>query len=204
MWINPKNFFQKKRIFKAHLVPRPQIQTQVPLLTQQNRNWELEIGAGDGEFSLNRASQDSSKNIIAIEKTRNQFKRFTQKEKRPNLWFLHTNAVWWVTHFVPERFLNSIFILYPNPYPKKKQAHLRWVQRPFMNFLLSRLKQNGILEIRTNEFFYFQETQDQMRMKFPFMRCEEASPLQNQKPQTAFERKYLSRMPCYVLKFMRS
>ena len=39
--------------------------------------------------------------------------------------------------------LNRIFLLYPNPYPKTKQAHLRWINRPFMPFLLDLFKKRG-------------------------------------------------------------
>ena len=198
MWI------KNQKTFKSQLVPRPQINTYVPLLEEKNSCWELEIGAGNGEFSYHRAFQNPQINIVAIEKTRHQFKKMDSENKPSNLWTLHTNAVWWVTHFVPENFLSSIFILYPNPYPKKKQFNLRWVNRPFMDFLLRRLKKNGILEIRTNEKFYFQETLDQMKKKFSYMKCHKVCRIQNQNPETVFERKYLSRMPCYKINFIKS
>ena len=189
------------RKFNPQHTPKP----PTPKIHFDQKNLELEIGCGDGEFSFNRAIQYSNKNIIAIEKTRNKIRRFQNRKNIPqNLWIVHTNAVWWVNHYAPPDSFSNIFILYPNVYKKKKQSNLRWCNRPFTSFLIERLKTEGCIEFRTNEEFYHQETKKKMLERFPFMECTQDERIpQNNTPQTTFERKYLEKMNCFILKFLK-
>ena len=194
------------RNFNSQNIPLPLIKTPQPILTSSPQDcWELEIGCGDGEFSFNRALQNLNKNIIAIEKTRNKIRRLWLRKNPPkNLWILHTNAVWWVNHFVPMLSLDKIFIFYPNIYKKQKQVNLRWINRPFTPFLIERLKNNGCIEFRTNELFYHQETKEKMTQRLPFMECVEDRKIpRTHHSETTFERKYLARMDCFALKFLK-
>ena len=194
----------EQRHFLRHKTPQPKKGISIPI--DHRHIWDLEIGSGTGKFSLSRAWQYPERQIIAIEKTRNKIKKFSKIKKRPpNLWVLHTNAVWWTAHFVPENILDNVFILYPNIYPKNKQANMRWVNRPFMSYLLSRIKIKGHLEFRTNHPEYYQEIKQKLPVKFPFMKCVKDSFLlkENHRPETDFERKYICKMPCSLLKFQK-
>ena len=194
----------KQRHFLQYKTPRPN--KEIPIPIDDRNEWDLEIGSGTGKFSLSRAWQYPDRQVIAIEKTRNKIKKINTIKKRPsNLWVLHTNAVWWTAHFVPENILSNVFILYPNVYPKNKQANMRWVNRPFMNYLLSRIKVKGYLEFRTNHQEYYQEIKHKMLVKFPFMKCVKDSLLlkEDHLPETDFEKKYICKMPCCLLKFQK-
>ena len=188
------------RKFNSQKIPQPILKNPSPSISPDHY-WELEIGCGNGEFSLNRASQYPDKNIIAIEKTRNKISKIPKVIPK-NLWVIHTNAVWWVTHYVPPHSLDKVFILYPNVYKKSKQANLRWINRPFFEFLLERIKVDGEIEFRTNELFYIQEVKEKMSQEFSFMECIQDKTI-TQNPQTAFERKYLAQTDCFSLKFIK-
>lgn len=186
----------KQRVFKANKTPKPHVGNNIPFYLFSKR--DLEIGSGTGEFSLNRARMKQDTQIIAIEKTRNKIKKaLSIKQKSKNLWLLHTNAVWWIAHFIPEGFINNIFILYPNIYSKNKQTHLRWINRPFMLFLLQRLKIGGQIEIRTNHFPYYEEVKDKFLNHYIFMKNIKNEIIKEGQGETSFERKYLKRMPCF-------
>ena len=192
----------KSREFQSHLTPLPCLHQEVPLWKSE-LDWDLEIGCGNGEFSLHRALKFPFRQIIAIEKTRNKIRKIKNPPK--NLWVLHTNAVWWVSHFAPKNFFRRIFILYPNIYIKNKQAHLRWVRRSFMSYLLERLKVTGTIEIRTNQNFYYQEVKEKMKDRFSYMKCVSDQSIVSEVSETAFERKYLSRGDdCWSLIFQKS
>ncbi len=159
------------REFQFSSMPRPLSAPPAGLMSS-SADKELEIGAGDGQFALRRAGERPDCHFIAIEKTRTLFERMQSqchKTRRPNLWIFHTNAVWWITHFVPENSLNKIYILYPNPCIKNRQKNLRWFNRPFMPFLLKRLKTGGELEISTNNTNYYEECKEKMHC-FPSVR----------------------------------
>ena len=183
------------RKFQKQFIPK--LSKEVPTFLHVNSMTypiELEIGSGNGEFAIQRAKNYPNHKFIAIEKSRTLFNRMqTQycKHSLSNLWIVHTNAVWWISHFVPEKSLNKIYILYPNVYVKSRQANLRWFNRPFMGYLLHRLVLGGQLEIRTNELAYYQECKLKMK-KYGFIDKTQDFNLKTQ-PCTAFERKYMAR-----------
>lgn len=190
------------RLFKPESVPRPKLGASIPL-EELSPPWDLEIGCGSGDFAIQWANKTKNP-LIAIEKTHSRFFKFQKKisgGKRPkNLWPIHSNAVWWLTHFGKKNIFENIFILYPNPYPKKKQAHLRWVNRPFMSFLLDMLKVGGHLELRTNQYDYYEEFITKIK-KFPCLKIKEKRTINDSSlAQSLFEKKYLERNEkCYVL-----
>ena len=202
------------RSFRPERVPKPALNGILSFQKAFSRAFsesapiELEMGAGSGEFSIERAKRSPGCQFIAIEKSRRLYQSFLKccsKETPPdNLWFFHTNAVWFIVHFVPEWSLQRLFILYPNIYPKLRQVHLRWINRPFMPYLLSRLARGGCLELRTNHQEYYEEFKSGMREKFSFMeksRDEILSPPAG----TRFERKYMARGElCRTLVFKKN
>ena len=199
------------RLFKEQNVPKPGVHLKIPdfliQIVQQttlNVPIELEIGAGDGEFSVKQARQNPHTQFIAIEKSRNLYHAFLKQYKNQqldNLWVFHTNAVWFITHFIPAKSLNKINILYPNTYPKPRQANLRWINRSFMPYLLSRLVPGGQLEMRTNSEAYYLEFKYKMQKEFSFMKKTKDMCLQHP-ASTRFERKYMDRQEyCRTLVF---
>ena len=196
------------RIFKKEKVPVPQGITSVPL-DSLTGPFDLEIGCGQGLHALNRVKKFKNRQLIAIEKTRQRFQQFHQffeEQNRPrNLWPLHTNAVWWLSHYGREDMFENIFLLYPNPYPKKRHSHLRWINRPFMPYLLTLLKPGGILEMRTNRKIYYLEFKEKME----FFKCmsvkKDCVVSREDEVKTAFEKKYLAKGErCYILEFVKT
>lgn len=73
-----------------------------------------------------------------------------------------------------------------------------------MSYLLDRLKVTGTIEIRTNQNFYYQEVKEKMQSRFSYMKCVADQPIISDSPETAFERKYLSRgEDCWALVFQK-
>lgn len=181
------------REFKKQSIPKPDVETPSFLQVHSNVYRELEIGSGNGEFAIQRAKKHPQHQFIAIEKSRTLFHQM-QKEchihNLPNLWIVHTNAVWWVSHFVPEKSLNQVYILYPNIYVKSRQANLKWFNRPFMPYLLRCLVIGGQLEMRTNDKNYYQECKLKMKSYDFIMKIQDFN-LENTSC-TAFERKYMA------------
>ena len=192
--------------FKQKYMPRPKQGPCFPLDKLQPP-FDLDIGCGTGEFSIQWAKLTKNP-VIAIEKTRTRFLKFEKKCKKfknlTNLWPVHTNAVWWLAHYGKKNSFEQIFFLYPNPYPKTKQVHLRWINRPFMPFLLDLLRGGGKLHLRTNKNYYYQEFKEKIK-EFPFMHLEEDRTIQDSsQAQSLFEKKYLERgEDCHVLVYRK-
>ena len=192
--------------FKKESVPLPKGGSCVPLDRLQPP-FDLEIGCGTGEFAIQWAKQTKNP-VIAIEKTRTRFLKFDKAYRGlkgvNNLWPVHTNAVWWLAHYGKNNSFERIFLCYPNPYPKKRQAHLRWINRPFMPFLLDLLRRKGTLQLRTNKSYYYKEFKEKIK-KFPFMQIKENKRIENLfQAQSLFEKKYLEKGDsCYVLEYQK-
>lgn len=155
---------------------------------------DLEVGAGAGDFALQYVANHPERFLIAIERTTNKFKSFQNKSSKPeNLLSLHADARSVVVHCIPPKSIERIFLLYPNPYPKKKQANQRWHNMPFFDFLLTRLKSKGELIFATNIEDYFLEYVNALKQKTNLKLLEKNLIPISAKPRTAFEKKYLLR-----------
>lgn len=159
----------------------------------------LEIGCGTGDHSLSFAHQNPDKYLLAIERTSNKFNRFLKKYQKfnlPNLSPIHSDAILWSSQFLTPESLEGCFILYPNPYPKKKQSNLRWHNMPYFQHLIKLLKPNAKLIFATNIESYAEEFIEVITTLY----SNNLQVIQNSvidpsnfTPRTAFEKKYLMR-----------
>lgn len=196
------------REFSAQRVPKPNLEmVAINELTQGARALDLEIGAGQGLHAIRYSSENPERRLIAVERTH---ARFAQLERRKanhdckNLHIYHADAVSFVTHFLPYESLDRVFLLYPNPYVKTKQANLRWHNSPFFSCLLSRMKPGAELTLATNLEWYAKEARKAFAEHWQLGELEYAQIATDAKPRTHFEKKYLARFEtCWNLRFRK-
>lgn len=168
---------------------------------------DLEIGAGQGLHAINYSLRHPDRRLLAVERTINRFKqlqrRFSEHGRPANLFPVHADAVSVVSHWLRDTSLERVFLLYPNPYPKAKQANLRWHNMPFMAQLLRKMKAHGRLTLATNIASYKDEAKSVMRSQWGMNLI--AEELVEASPRTHFEKKYLERAePCWNLVFEKT
>lgn len=157
---------------------------------------DLELGCGTGMHSINYAKENPKRHLIAIEQTQNKFKQLqTTLQKNPltNLTPIRANAIHWVPFAVPDASIDRCFILYPNPYPKKKHENLRWHYMPFMHNLIQKLKPNGEIIVATNMDWLIQESTSQITQFWGLKLNQQFQLSSDFNPRTLFEKKYLER-----------
>ena len=152
----------------------------------------VEIGAGKGKHALLFTEQNPEQQLIAIERTREKFvamQKQHQLEGQKNLIPMHADAVPWVVHALFPAQVEQFFILYPNPEPHNPAQ--RWLNMPFFEFLLSRLKPNGTITLASNIPSYIDEAEQQLieLWKLPYQKQKIAT----DSARTHFEVKYLQR-----------
>ncbi len=185
--------FKPEKLFKPRDFVKPEL----------TDNCYLEIGAGRGLHAVQFARNNPKKQLIAIERTRVKFEDFAKRakaEELSNLTPIHADAIPWVVHALPPQFLNGAFLLYPNPEPKN--AAQRWLNMPFFEFLLSRLKPDAKIVLATNITGYFEEAVEQTEQvwKLPYKAFE----VDKESKRTHFEIKYLARgETCYQLEITK-
>jgi tRNA (guanine-N(7)-)-methyltransferase len=200
----------KPRAFQSEKVPRPP--QSLPFFDwPKNKNIIIDIGCGNGESSFLLAQENPNSLVFGLERTQNRFEQFNLKLSRyhpTNLFAIRTDAIAWITHFVPLESVNKYCLYYPNPYPKSRQANMRWHNHAFSEHLLKTLKQNGDLVMRTNIFSYAEEAKNSYQQVWGLKLFSERSITQasiKEEPiRSSFEKKYLARGElCYELHFKK-
>ena len=185
------------RVFRPDVfaAPRDFVRPEVLLAPNPQTPLALEIGAGVGLHALSFAHSHPNVTLFAIERTAEKCHKFQQSytaDPAPNLTPIHADAIPWVVHAVPPACLQQVFILYPNPEPKNPAQ--RWLNMPFMQFLLSRMQVGATLTLASNIPSYLDEAESQLNAvwQLPYVRSNVTT-----ERRTHFEIKYMARgEPC--------
>lgn len=193
------------RDFNPSLVPLPQ--GNYNFIANLAKPYVLDIGSGTGDFAIGYAKKHPEISILAVEKTKAKFKKFSDKLKSekdalPNLYPCHANVINLVTHYVQPQSLSACFIHYPNPYPKDSQSNKRFYRMPFFGYLKSRLIRNGEIHFSTNLLGTMNEAKYYLSEVWGLSLIQMCAVESHEEPLTAFERKYLARgETCWRLRF---
>lgn len=183
---------QQQRAFQPQKLSAPRDFIMPQVLVDAELPLVLEIGAGKGKHALSFAQRNPDKRLIAIERTRNKFEAFAKmagQQNSSNLTAIHADAIAWIVHAIAPSSIDSIYILYPNP--EQHNPNQQWLNMPFFEFLLSRLKVGGEVVLATNIEAYMDNAEQQANELWflPNTRHKVASDSQ----RTHFEVKYLAR-----------
>ncbi len=143
-------------------------------------NFSIEIGCGVGYHPIQWAKNNPGGKILAIERTKNKFDKFSSRLRNhanlTNIFSAHADAAHLLPHLRISRLVDNFFVLYPNPYPKSKHANLRFAYSPLTHFMIDNLKIGGRLIFATNIEEYASELNDEIP-KHPGMELEEMTTL---------------------------
>lgn len=126
----------------------------------------LEIGFGDGDFLIETALANPGTNYLGIEIKKRRFNKAIKKAARKkvkNVKFLHMDAVLAARElFNPDSF-QTIYINFPDPWPKDRHSKHRIVNRPFLMMLSGLLIKDGVLEIASDHVDYILNSLDTLK-----------------------------------------
>ena len=187
-------------------IPRPDLDAGLIESLRQKGPWDIEIGAGQGLFAIRHAQLHPERRILAIERTHAKFAQLQRRRLAhpalSNLSCVQADAVAIFAHFVTDRSIDNIYLLYPNPYPKTKHANLRWANQPFTAALKKALRVGGTLTLATNLKWYAEEAAREFTGRWDFELGEQR--LVVAPGRTHFEKKYLDRgETCFEMVFVK-
>jgi tRNA (guanine-N7-)-methyltransferase len=113
----------------------------------------LEVGFGDGRFTLRRALEQPEQNFVALEISTTSISRLLhklRKAKIENVHLLKLGAQFAVKHLFAEGVLESITVNFPDPWPKDKHVDHRLLQRRFYYVAANRLRRGGTIRLATD------------------------------------------------------
>ncbi|ATG97632.1 tRNA (guanosine(46)-N7)-methyltransferase TrmB [Mesoplasma lactucae] len=136
----------------------------------KNNKFALEIGCGKGDFVIGQALKHPDTNFIAMEKestvvgvalkkTVNEYEEM--KKDIINIKFLNHYAEKLTDMFEPNSF-DIIFLNFSDPWPKAKHYKKRLTYRDFLDNYSQILKQNGIIEMKTDNDGLFAFTVEEL------------------------------------------
>ena len=167
----------------------------------------IEIGTGKGGFLLNEAKSRPDANFLGIEWARKYYRYAVDRIGRwgvKNVRIIRTDAVFFLTEFVPDSSVDCFHIYFPDPWPKKRHHKRRFFCPADMQQLLRCLTVGGELKIATDHAEYFEvikgliAAENNTLEEIEFVRPAGAE--MDEWVGTNFERKYLKQnMPIYTL-----
>ncbi len=131
-----------------------------PVSTNPGPAWILEIGPGKGEFLLHSAQSTPQKNFVAVEIKKGRFLRISEKAKRlelNNLYMIRGDARECLPRIFPPNSFERIYILFPDPWPKKRHAKHRLLKPRLVSLLADLLQENGEVVSATDAGYYSEQ-----------------------------------------------
>ncbi|MGB2808701.1 MAG: tRNA (guanosine(46)-N7)-methyltransferase TrmB [Sedimentisphaerales bacterium] len=167
----------------------------------------IEIGTGKAAFLLNEARAEPDANFFGIERARRYFRYAVDRIGRwglTNVRIMRTDAVLFLTDFVPDDSVDCFHIYFPDPWPKKRHHKRRFFCINNLKQLLRGLKTGGQLKVATDHAEYFEvikgliAAENNRLEEIEFVRP--AGTEIGEWVGTNFERKYLKQnIPIYTL-----
>ena len=121
---------------------------------------ELELGCGDGSFTLQYALANPGRNIFALERLLGRITKLDRKGHRAglkNLRLLRAEAAYVLEYLLPPGLLDAIHVYFPDPWPKKRHHKNRLISEPFPPLAKRLLREGGNVYLRTDNIEYFEQ-----------------------------------------------
>ncbi len=168
---------------------------QIKLRELNKKNYNIiDIGAGFGESTITLAKRNRKNIIISCDKyidgLNNLFKK-TQIESLDNIYIYQGNVHKMLDEFSEKESISEVWILFPDPWTKKKHFKRRLIDKFFFEKIDKFLKNNAIINIATDSKSYVAQilkTIDLVRGNFMWLNQSKAEWDYN--PKTLPETKY--------------
>ena len=108
----------------------------------------VEVGFGDGDALLQMATSRPTTGFVGIEVYRPGIGRFLRSAKNAslnNVRVFDQDGRDFFAQFCPPDSIDEIYILFPDPWPKKRHHKRRLIQKEFLKICANRLKPGGLL-----------------------------------------------------------
>jgi|TARA_B100001079_G_scaffold239696_1_gene224122 tRNA (guanine-N7-)-methyltransferase len=141
---------------------------------------ELELGCGDGSFTMQYALAHPDRNIVALERLLGRITKLDRKGHRAglkNLRLLRAEAAYVLEYLLLPGTLDAIHVYFPDPWPKKRHHKNRLISEPFPSLGKRLLKDKGIVYLRTDNIEYFEQMLEVFDSAVRFERTETPGPL---------------------------
>ncbi len=124
------------------------------------KRMEIDIGCGKGRFLLAHAAAHPDTQMLGIERQLPRVRKIDKRAQRANLGnvrLLRLEAAYSLEYFIPENAIDRFYVLFPDPWPKRRHHSHRIFQPSFLDILWKRLKDGGEVQVATDDADYFHD-----------------------------------------------
>ena len=148
----------------------------------------VDLGCGDGSFLSALARSAPEKNFLGIERLSGRVQKACRKAASlDNVRILLAETSYAVRYLLPEASVEAFYLLFPDPWPKRRHQRRRVLNPDFLESIRRSLERNGLLHIATDQLDYFQQMQ---RLALGDSRFETIVSEDIDLPSTKFERRF--------------
>jgi tRNA (guanine-N7-)-methyltransferase len=157
----------------------------------------VDLGCGEGSFLCELAERHPEKNFLGIERLASRVAKTSRKSARTdNVRVLHAETSYALRYLLPERSVETFYLLFPDPWPKRRHHRRRIFTPEFLRSVHAALDDDGFIRIATDHDDYFAYIQRLAEQSTDFATTE----MNNWFPASTFEKRFQRRgVPIYRL-----
>jgi tRNA (guanine-N7-)-methyltransferase len=121
---------------------------------------EVDLGCGDGSFLVALAKQTPQRNFLGLERLLGRTRTACRKimhEGVTNVRVLRIESSYAVAHLFPPNSITIFYLLFPDPWPKRRHQRRRLVDRKFLESVFRALRNDGVFVLATDDLDYFNQ-----------------------------------------------
>jgi tRNA (guanine-N7-)-methyltransferase len=146
----------------SRLIPQSQYSLTAPLdlekIFERKAPLHVDLGCGDGSFLCALAQRLPDRNFLGIERLSSRIRISARKAASlNNVRLLQIESSYAVRHLLPAGSVERFYLLFPDPWPKRRHHRRRVVTPDFLNSVHSALEENGAIHIATDDLDYFRK-----------------------------------------------
>ena len=141
---------------------RASLRVELAGLVAPSRAITWEIGCGHGHFLARYAAEFPAELCLGVDLRGERIDRARRKAERarlPNCHFVRAEAREFLLALPPRMSFHAIWVLFPDPWPKKRHHKNRLLQPEFLQAVAGRVGEGAPLYFRTDHGEYFREVE---------------------------------------------
>src|SRR5260370_15886135 len=154
----------------------------------RNACLHVDLGCSDGSFLCTLAQRMPEKNFLGIERLLGRVRAAARKAARiGNVRLLRMESSYAVRYLLPPASVETFYLLFPDPWPKRRHWQRRIVNGIFFRAISQALVSRGTLYVATDCVDYFEKIKEIAQTNPDFVAVDFAD---IDLPHTKFERKF--------------
>jgi tRNA (guanine-N7-)-methyltransferase len=131
---------------------------------------QVDLGCGDGLFICALAERMPERNFLGIERLLGRIRSAARKAATVgNVRLLRIESSYAVRYLLPAGSVETFYLLFPDPWPKRRHWQRRIVTGEFLRAISQTLAKNGRFLVATDHLNYFEKIEEIGRANPDFM-----------------------------------